>query len=152
MLPSVASLKALRQFAKASRASKPYLGIGNPLLDGPQDDPRWGRHYKKQAQAARDKQQCPRDDAATYRAGARCGRWRNFAKLFRGAQADIEEVRHWTPLPETADELCEVGRRLGVPESDILLGCRATEAALKDLSEKGGLPTTASCISPRTAR
>ena len=39
VLPSVASLKALRQFAKTSRASKPYLGIGNPLLDGPQDQP-----------------------------------------------------------------------------------------------------------------
>ena len=58
-----------------------------------------------------------------------------FAKLFRGAQADIEEVRRWTPLPETADELCEVGRRLGVPESEILLGTRATEAALKDCPE-----------------
>jgi len=39
VLPSVASLKALRQFAKTSRATKPYLGIGNPLLDGPQDHP-----------------------------------------------------------------------------------------------------------------
>jgi len=43
------------------------------------------------------------------------------------------------PLPETADELCEVGRRLGVPESDVLLGNRATEAMLKDLSENGRL-------------
>src|SRR5439155_27110958 len=59
-----------------------------------------------------------------------------FARLFRGAQADIEEVRQWSPLPETADELCEVGRRLGVPESEILLGARATETALKDLSEQ----------------
>ena len=31
VLPSVASLKSLRQFPKASRASKTYLGIGNPL-------------------------------------------------------------------------------------------------------------------------
>ena len=135
VLPSVASLKALRQFAKASRASKAYLGVGNPLLDGPQDDLRWGAHYKKQADAARAKQQCPRilpqriaQAAARPLAG--------FAELFRGALADIEEVRRWTPLPETADELCEVGRRLGVPESEILLGTRATETALKDLSEK----------------
>ena len=34
-LPTVASLKALRQFAKTSRAKKTYLGIGNPLLEGP---------------------------------------------------------------------------------------------------------------------
>jgi hypothetical protein len=59
VLPSVASLRTLRQFAKVSRATKPYLGIGNPLLDGPQDHPQWGAHYKNQAQAARAKQQCP---------------------------------------------------------------------------------------------
>jgi CHAT domain-containing protein len=55
---------------------------------------------------------------------------------FRGAHADIEEVRRWEPLPETAKELCEVSRRLGVPESDILLGARATETTLKELSER----------------
>jgi hypothetical protein len=33
----------------------------------------------------------------------------------------IDEVRRWTPLPETADELCEVARRLAVPDSEILL-------------------------------
>jgi hypothetical protein len=54
-----------------------------------------------------------------------------FAKLFRGAHTDIEEVRQWTPLSETADELCQVGRRLGVPESEILLGARASEQARK---------------------
>jgi hypothetical protein len=31
-LPTVASLKALRCFSEISRARKPYLGIGNPLL------------------------------------------------------------------------------------------------------------------------
>ena len=55
VLPSVASLKALRQFAKTSHATKPYLGVGNPLLDGPQDDRVLGEHYKRQAHAARDK-------------------------------------------------------------------------------------------------
>src|SRR5205085_88375 len=94
--------------------------------------------YKKQAQAARAKQKCPKSfaqriasDAARPLAG--------FAKLFRGAQADIEQLRQITPLPETADELCAVGRRLGVPESDILLGARATETVLKDLSDGGRL-------------
>ena len=48
-------------------------------------------------------------------------------------------MRRWTPLPETADELCEIARRLVVPDSEILLGSRATEAALKDMSEKGRL-------------
>ena len=47
VLPSVASLKTLRQFAKASRATTAYLGVGNPLLDWPQNHPQWGAHYKK---------------------------------------------------------------------------------------------------------
>ena len=130
--------ESLRQFAKASRASKAYLGVGNPLLDGPQDDPQWGAHYGRQAEAARAKQQCPRTLPQRI-AQAAARPLAGFAKLFRGAQTDIEEVRRWTPLPETADELCEVGRRLGVPESEILLGQRATEAALKDLSDQGRL-------------
>ena len=34
MLPAVSSLKALRELAKDSHASEPYVGFGNPLLDG----------------------------------------------------------------------------------------------------------------------
>jgi CHAT domain-containing protein len=132
VLPSVASLKALRQFAKTSRATKPYLGVGNPLLNGPDE------HYEKLAQASRDKQHCPK--SLTQRIALAAARpLAGFAKLFRGTNADIEEVRNLTPLPETADELCNVGRRLGVPESEILLGSRATETMLKDLSDSGRL-------------
>jgi CHAT domain-containing protein len=43
------------------------------------------------------------------------------------------------PLPETTDELCAVARRLGAPTSDILLGRRMTEAAVKTLSAEGRL-------------
>jgi CHAT domain-containing protein len=139
VLPSVASLKALRQFAKTSRASKPYLGIGNPLLEGAQDHPQWGEYYKQQARLARDKR-CSGAPAALQVATARGQRSVGaFDRLFRGTQADIEEVRQFTPLPDTADELCEVGRRLGVPESEILLGAGATETRLKELSEQGRL-------------
>ena len=138
VLPSVASLKTLRQFTKTSRATKPYLGVGNPLLEGPQDHPYWAVRYKEQAQLARDKQQCPK--AVTQHVVSADGSpVTSFAKLFRGATADIEEVRQWAPLPETADELCEVGRRLGAPEGEILLGARATETTLKGLSEQGRL-------------
>jgi tetratricopeptide (TPR) repeat protein/CHAT domain-containing protein len=138
MLPSVASLRALRRLARTSRATMPYLGIGNPLLDGQQDDPQFGAFNKRQAQAARDKQACARPASERILlAAARTPP--GFGKLFRGAQADIEQLRQVPALPETADELCEVGRRLGVPESEILLGAHATEAALKDLSEQGRL-------------
>src|SRR5262245_58909594 len=138
VVPSVGSLKALRQFAKNSAATKPYLGIGNPLLDGRQTDAQFGAYYSKQAQLARDKQQCPKTPMQPVVASAALP-LRGSARLFRGGNADIEAVREWSPLPETADELCEVGRRLGVSDSEILLGGRATEAALKGLSEQGRL-------------
>ena len=32
--PSVSSLKSLRAFAKSSKASKPFLGVGDPVLEG----------------------------------------------------------------------------------------------------------------------
>jgi CHAT domain-containing protein/tetratricopeptide (TPR) repeat protein len=138
VLPSVSSLKALRHFAKAGHARKAYLGVGNPLLDGQQADSRSGALFKARAQAARDSQRC----AVKSQPVAPVLEHRpidGFDKMFRGAQADIEQVRMAAPLPETADELCEVGRLLGVAETDILLGGRATEAAIKDLSDKGRL-------------
>jgi tetratricopeptide (TPR) repeat protein len=134
VLPSVASLGALRRTAQASRAGKLMLGVGNPLLDGP------GPRYARFAQAARDKQACPKGPAAERRvAAARDGFLSSFQSLFRGAQADVGKVREWPPLPETADELCEVAARLGVPDGDILLGGRAREASIKDLSAEGRL-------------
>ncbi len=138
VLPSVASLKALRQFAKASHASKPYLGIGNPLLDGPQDDPDWGEQYKGLAQTARNRQDCSK--VSSVRLGGHASRSpAPIAKFFSGAHADVEQIRLLSPLPETADELCEVSRRLAVPASEVLLGAQATEGALKDLSQQGRL-------------
>ena len=138
ILPSIGALKALRQFAKFSQASKPFLGVGNPTLEGPQDDPQFGSYYKREAQVALNKQRCPETWTNRF-SGAVVRPVASFVKLFRGSQVDIEEVRRWTPLPETADELCEVGRRLGAPEMDILLGARATEEHLKNLSEQGSL-------------
>jgi len=34
VLPSVGALRALRQFARASNADRPFVGIGDPVLDG----------------------------------------------------------------------------------------------------------------------
>jgi CHAT domain-containing protein len=135
VLPSVASLKALRQFAKTSHATKPYLGIGNPLLDGPQDDPVLGDDYKKLAELAREKRCSETTQQVALLRGPRSVR--NIGSLFRGAQVDIERIRYQVALPETADELCQVARRLSVPESDILLGADATETRLKNLSDQG---------------
>jgi CHAT domain-containing protein len=44
------------------------------------------------------------------------------------------------PLPETADELCDVAHDFGVdPKTHLFLGAAATEAKLKQLSEDGSL-------------
>jgi CHAT domain-containing protein/tetratricopeptide (TPR) repeat protein len=137
VLPSVVSLRSLRSLVRPSRAAKPYFAIGNPLLDGPQDDVRWGAHWAKLAADARGRQQCPPPGADEPPARTAARPVAGFDQLLRGGRADIEEVRRWAPLPETADELCAVGRRLGVAESEILLGARATEGALKTLSDKG---------------
>jgi CHAT domain-containing protein len=139
VLPSVAALKALRGLAKPSGASKSYLGVGNPLLEGAQGDTRWGEHYRKQAALARAKR-CS-GTSPPQRVAALAGP-RGFSKLAsmaRSGQANIEHIRLWTPLPETADELCDVGHNLGAGESDVLLGANATEARVKDLSESGRL-------------
>ena len=138
ILPSVASLKALRRLANTSKATKPYLGIGNPLLDGDQDDRQFGAFYAKRAQTARDKQHC-QQLPETRVVLATSQPVMSFDRLFRGTHADIEQIRQADPLPETADEICDVGRRLGASDDDILLGSRASETTLKKLSDSGRL-------------
>ena len=54
MLPSVASLQALRQHAKGTRATKALIAFGNPLLDGPDS------RYETRAKLARERGQCPK--------------------------------------------------------------------------------------------
>ena len=66
VLPSVASLKALREHAKVSTAAKPYMGFGNPLLTGPSGTD----------QSASRKQSCPADrPAAPVKVAARSVPW-----------------------------------------------------------------------------
>ena len=137
-LPTVASLRSLRQFAKSGRASKSYLGIGNPLLDGPQLG-EWKEYYVRAAEVARSKNCLSTSQRAEFASPPPRRSVANFEALFQGAGVDIEQVRQQVPLPGTVDELCEIGRRLGAPVSDIILGAGATEGALKDLSDRGDL-------------
>jgi CHAT domain-containing protein len=138
ILPSIASLQALRASAGPSRADKPFIGFGDPLLDGQQNDPKLGAYYKELAARARDRQACPATDKVQtvlvehHETGS-------VGSIYRGRQADVDELREWSPLPETVDEVCEVGRQLGASADDIYLGSRATEGKLKDLSENGTL-------------
>jgi CHAT domain-containing protein len=57
---------------------------------------------------------------------------RAYTTFYRGTRADLDALRRGLPqLPETADELRAVAKRLGVPEGEIHLGEAATETAVK---------------------
>ena len=107
VVPSVASLRALRVLAKPGAGAKPLTGYANPVFNqggGPTDG---------QARVA----------SAT----------RAYTAYYRGTQADLNTLRNGLPqLPETADELRAVAKRLGVPESEIHLGEAATETDVKE--------------------
>ena len=136
VLPTVSSLRALRELAKESQASEPYIGFGNPLLDG---EPQRFKEDAAAAKLAREKR-CDstlRQRVASIlglRGGVRAGARSD------GGIADVADIRTWAPLPETADELCDVARDLGVnPASHLYLGAAATETKVKQLSEDGSL-------------
>ncbi len=130
VLPSVGSLKALRT-AKASPASTPFIGFGNPLLDGQdgRDKSAWAR------QTCVGPPSAERTGVADRKAG--------LISLVRNGQPSPADLCHQPPLPETADELCEVARTFWLPESAldsaVYLGERATVSRIKALSRSGEL-------------
>ena len=138
VLPSVSSLAALRRIGKASAASNPMIGFGNPLLDGDQAHPQHGAYFREQAQIARTQTGCAKSlqkRTASLRVVAR-----SLAPLpVSGRTADLNHLRMQSPLPETADELCEVARSVGGSVDDVRIGARATEAEVKRLSSSGEL-------------
>jgi CHAT domain-containing protein/Tfp pilus assembly protein PilF len=127
VLPSVSSLKALRQFAKVASATQPFIGFGNPLLLGPDGNDRraWERQSCKSSPgpvqiASRSVR------AATHR-------------FFRNGLANVEEVRAQYPLPETTDELCAVAQSVGAGQAAVYLGEKASETTIKAISANGTL-------------
>ncbi|MEQ1611809.1 MAG: CHAT domain-containing tetratricopeptide repeat protein [Hyphomicrobiaceae bacterium] len=134
-LPSVSSLKALRVTAKSSRATRPFFGIANPLLAGPDAS------YAGLAQMTKANRTC----AATLRsaansAGRALPRRRSIIPYRSGrAIAPVELIRTLAPLPETASEVCAVAKDFGAGEGDIRLAEAATESEIKRLSASGEL-------------
>lgn len=126
VLPSVASLKALRTMAK-SKASAPFIGFGNPLLGGPDGSDRraWARRS------------CDAPGVPMQVASRRVRS--TMPKFFRGGLANVEEIRAQYPLPETTDELCAVARSTGAGDSAVYLGDKANERTIKALSADGTL-------------
>ena len=135
VLPAVSTLRSLRRVAKASAATRPMLGIGNPLLDGDPASRPWEAQWAAQArqkQVCKERIQIPRV-AASIRspraAGARRG----------STFADLEHLRSQAPLPDTADELCAAAIALKLAPEDLKLGEDATETTVKRMSSEGTL-------------
>lgn len=135
VLPATSSLKALRRVAEASRATKPMIGFGNPLLDGDPVARPWEAEWAK---LARQKQACPQ--TPWQRMAAVFQRQRGVAPLTtQSGRVDLDHLRLQAPLHDTADELCAVAKSLNLGADDIVLGARATETTIKRLSDEGRL-------------
>ena len=131
VLPAVASLKALRRVGKPSAATRPMGGFGNPLLDGPD------ARFLERAKLAREKQDC-RERPPPRMAGIDLNGGMRLVET-RANLTNVSEIKMQVPLPETADELCAVGRDAKAGSGDIRLGTRATEREIKRLSANGEL-------------
>jgi CHAT domain-containing protein len=114
VLPSVASLKALRILAHSDEARKPMVGFGDPQFDP-------NAFIKGVSRSAG-------------KFAARSLTTRSYADFFQGGGVDRARLAEdLPPLPETADELKAVAKDLGAPSSDLHLGKDASETEVKSL-------------------
>ena len=134
VLPAVSSLKALRRVARPSAAPRPMIGVGNPLLDGPD------ARYADRARLARARQRCP-ETLGHWKVTVAGPRRASVARVeTRGGLADLAHLKAQVPLPETADELCDVAQDAKADLArDIRLGAGATEREIRRLSASGEL-------------
>jgi CHAT domain-containing protein len=113
VLPSVASLKALRVFARKGQGTKPMIGFGDPVF------------APSQSAAAAGQRTATVKIAATTRA---------YSDYWHGASVDRARLAEaLSPLPDSAEELKAVAAKLGASSSDIYLGRKATEENVKRL-------------------
>src|SRR5207237_7812197 len=101
----VPSLRALRNLAGRASASRPFFGVGDPVLEGPDPAERQRSGRKRQANIP--------------------------AGFYRNGLADIRAVRELAPLPDTADELRTIGKVLGASPDAINLRKVASETRVK---------------------
>jgi CHAT domain-containing protein/Flp pilus assembly protein TadD len=105
ILPSVASLKVLRDRKTVVASAKPMIGFGDPIFD-------------------RTAQTGPRQKVASFN--------RSLTSFYRGMTADTTALaKELPPLPETADELRAIADELGAEPQDIKLGDTATVTGVK---------------------
>jgi CHAT domain-containing protein len=103
VLPSVQSLSALRKLPAGGGASKPFFGVGDPILGGPSN--------RQQRGASRGLTQPSR--------------------YYRNGLADTRALSELPPLPDTADELRSIAKLLGAPAEALYLREAASETRVK---------------------
>jgi CHAT domain-containing protein/Tfp pilus assembly protein PilF len=109
ILPSVASLKSLRAFARRDFG---ITGFGDPLFNPAQEG--------------------VGDKRAATKSAARGVTTVAYTDFWRGAGVDRAALGRALPqLPDTADELNAVAKNLGVAASDLHLGSAASETTVK---------------------
>ena len=109
-LPSIASLKALRQFArKGRRAPQALVAFGDPVFS---------KQQKTQVLAMNT---------------------RGFSRFYRGGRVSLAVLSQLAQLPDTRDELLNVAQSLGVAAGDLRLGRAASETAVKAMDKSGEL-------------
>ena len=105
VLPSIASLKILREEKSTVAAIKPMIGFGDPVFD-------------------RTTQTAGRQQVAALN--------RSLTSFYRGVTADTRSLAEALPaLPETADELRAIAKILGAGSEDIKLGEAASVTTVK---------------------
>lgn len=118
-LPSLGALVAFRSDGRPSRATQPFLGVGDPLLDD-----RAGRSRGGAAMFG--------DDDASWLRGARgAGAEGALERLYRGGRADTAALRRLPSLPDTAIELTALAQSLKAPAESLRLREAARETLLK---------------------
>ena len=107
VMPSVASLKALRVFARKDEAKSPLIGFGDPVFNAEEEN---------------------RPDAEQRRVVAT----RSYTEFWKGVDIDRSMLSKALPrLPETTAELRAVAQNLGAPQSSIHLRQDASETTVK---------------------
>jgi CHAT domain-containing protein len=107
VLPSVASLRALRVFARKDEAKQPLIGFGDPVFNADEES-KPGAEQRRIASM------------------------RSYTEFWEGVDIDRSLLSKALPrLPETADELRAVAQNLGAPPTSIHLRQDAGETTVK---------------------
>ncbi|HEY2246776.1 MAG TPA: CHAT domain-containing tetratricopeptide repeat protein [Bradyrhizobium sp.] len=104
VLPSVASLRALRSEKRADNGARPFVGFGDPVF-----------------------QSTPAPNNSR-----RLAKTRGYAEYWTRSGIDRGMLASSLQrLPDTADEIRKIGERLGASANDIYLGAGASETSVK---------------------